>query len=155
MSNFWKGKKILVTGSSGFVGRHLADNLINKRGIPRKNLYFPTSKELDLRTRENCRKAVKRVDVIIHLAGLVGGIGYNRAIPGKMFFDNLIMGIILMEEARLAGVNKVVNIGTVCSYPKFTPVPFREEHFWNGYPEETNGSLWSSKKNAFSSVSSI
>lgn len=146
MNSFWKNKKILVTGSSGFVGRRLVDNLINKRYVPRKNLFLPTSYELDLRIKQNCRKAVRGIDIVIHLAGVVGGIGYNRAIPGKMFFDNLIMGISLMEEARLAGVGKVVNIGTVCSYPKFTAVPFKEEDLWSGYPEGTNAPYGLAKK---------
>ncbi len=146
MDNFWKNKKILITGAHGFVGRHLVYNLINKRGVRRNNLSLPTPKELDLRERNNCRTAVKGIDIVIHLAGVVGGIGYNREIPGQMFFDNLVMGVFLMEEARLAGVNKVVNIGTVCSYPKFTPVPFKEEDLWSGYPEDTNAPYGLAKK---------
>lgn len=146
MNNFWKDKKILVTGGSGFVGKHLIDNLLTKRKVPEDNLFTPSASEKDLRIREDVRKVVSGMDLIIHLAGVVGGIGYNMEIPGKMYFDNLIMGAFIMEEGRLAGVQKIVNIGTVCCYPKFTPVPFREEDLWNGYPEETNAAYGLAKK---------
>lgn len=143
MNNFWKDKKILVTGGRGFLGSHLV-KLIDKKS-PRK-IFIPDSKKDDLRIRENCQKVVKNIDVVIHLAGNVGGIGYNLENPGSLFFDNTIMGIQLMEEARKAGVKKFVAIGTICAYPKFTPVPFREEYLWQGYPEETNAPYGLAKK---------
>lgn len=133
-----KRKKILITGAHGFLGKHLVENLLKKRKVPLKNLYLPTLQELDLRKWENCKKAVRGIDIVIHLAAKVGGIGLNRKIPGEMFFDNAIMGIQLMEAARLAGVEKFVIIGTICAYPKFCPIPFKEKDLWNGYPEETN-----------------
>lgn len=146
MTSFFDKKKIVITGSSGFVGRHLVSALLNEYKVNPTSLFLPRSKDLDLRLRENCRKAVKNADVVIHLAGLVGGIEFNRTRPGKMFFDNLTMGVNLMEEACVARVKKFVSIGTVCCYPKFTPVPFKEDDLWNGYPEETNAPYGMAKK---------
>src|SRR3989344_5155413 len=132
-----KNRKILVTGGAGFLGSFVVQKLL-ERGVPKKNILIPRSKDLDLRKWENCVKAVRDQDIVIHLAGIVGGIGYNQKIPGRIFYDNLMMGTQLMEAARLAGVKKFVAIGTICSYPKFTPVPFAEASLWHGYPEETN-----------------
>lgn len=138
-------KKILVTGGAGFLGSFVVEKLL-KKGVPEKNIFVPRSQELDLRVWENCRKAVRDQDVIIHLAAVVGGIGANSKNPGKYFYDNLIMGVQLMEAARLADVKKFVGVGTICSYPKFTPVPFKEADLWNGYPEETNAPYGLAKK---------
>ena len=145
MINFQK-KKILITGADGFLGRHLVKNLLEKRKVPAENLSLPTIKELDLRKWEDCQKAVKNQDIIIHLAAKVGGIGFNQQKPGELFYDNIIMGAQLMEAARQAGVKKFVAIGTVCAYPKFTQIPFKEENLWNGYPEETNAPYGLAKK---------
>ena len=139
-------KKILITGAQGFVGKHLVKNLLEKRKVPKENLSLPSFPELDLRKWEDCQKAVRGQEIIIHLAAKVGGIGLNQEIPGEMFYDNIIMGAHLMEVARLAGVEKFVGIMTVCSYPKFTPVPFKEENLWSGYPEETNAPYGLAKK---------
>ena len=141
-----KEKKILITGAHGFLGNQLVKNLLEKRGVPKENLYLPTVQELDLRKWENCQKAVKGQDIVIHLAAKVGGIGLNQEKPGELFYDNIIMGVQLIEAARQAGVEKTVIIGTVCSYPKFTPVPFKEENLWLGYPEETNAPYGLAKK---------
>ena len=141
--NNQKNKKILVTGGSGFLGRFVVRQL-EQRGYSR--ITLPRSKEFDLREKENCRRVVKDQDVVIHLAGRVGGIGLNRDKPGTLFYDNLVMGAQLMEEARKANVEKFVTIGTVCSYPKITPVPFKEENLWDGYPEETNAPYGIAKK---------
>lgn len=138
-------KKILVTGGAGFLGKHVVRKLC-ERGVEEKNIFVPRSKDYDLRERHHCKKVVGGQHIVIHLAANVGGIGYNQKNPGSLFFDNLIMGALLMEEARLAGVEKFVAIGTVCAYPKFTPVPFREEHLWEGYPEETNAPYGLAKK---------
>ncbi len=143
---FLPEKKILITGGHGFLGRHLVKNLLQKRKVLRQNLFLPKIEELDLRKWENCQKAVAGQDIVIHLAGKVGGIGLNRAIPGEMFYDNEIMGIQLMEAARQAGVQKFVALGTICCYPKLSPVPFREEDLWQGYPEETNAPYALAKK---------
>lgn len=140
-----KNKKILVTGARGFLGSFVVEKLI-ARGIAEKNIRMPAAKELDLVRWENCVKAVDGIDLVIHLAAVVGGIAVNRAHPGKFFYDNLVMGANLMEAARQAGVGKFVAIGTVCSYPKFTPIPFKEEDLWNGYPEETNAPYGLAKK---------
>jgi len=140
-----KENKLIVTGGAGFLGSHLVQSLI-KKGVPEKNIYIPRSKEFDLRKKENCSKVVKNADVVIHLAANVGGIGYNQENPGSLFYDNLIIGVNLMEQARLAGVKKFVAIGTVCAYPKFTPVPFKEDDLWIGYPEETNAPYGLAKK---------
>src|SRR3990167_2268040 len=140
-----KNKKILVTGGAGFLGSFVVQKLL-KRGITRKNISISSSKDLDLRKWDNCVKAVKGQSIVIHLAAVVGGIGYNQKIPGQMFYDNLMMGTQLMEAARQMGVEKFVAIGTICAYPKHTPVPFAETSLWHGYPEETNAPYGLAKK---------
>jgi GDP-L-fucose synthase len=140
-----KSKKILVTGGAGFFGSRVVQKLI-ELGVPRENIFVPRTRELDLMKWEDCKKAVRGQDVVIHLAAVVGGIGANREHPGKFFYDNLIMGAQLMEAARLAKTEKFVVIGTVCAYPKFTPTPFKEDDLWNGYPEETNAPYGLAKK---------
>jgi len=142
---FWKNKQILITGGAGFLGSHIVDQLA-ERGVLEDQLYIPRSKELDLRKWENCVSAVKGRDIVIHLAAKVGGIGFNQNYPGALFYENAIMGIQLIEAARQEGVEKCVVLGTVCAYPKFTPVPFREDDLWNGYPEETNAPYGIAKK---------
>lgn len=139
-------KKILITGAHGFVGQHLVENLLEKRGVAKENLFLPTAEELDLRKWEDCQKAVKGQDIVIHLAAKVGGIGYNLERPGELFYDNLMMGTNLMEAARQEGIKKFVGVITVCAYPKFTPVPFKEDDLWLGYPEETNAPYGLAKK---------
>ena len=138
-------KKILVTGGAGFLGSFVVEELLRK-GVSKERIFVPRLAECDLRIGKNCERAVAGQDIVIHLAGNVGGIGYNREHPGELFYDNSIMGIQLIETARLARVEKFVVIGTICAYPKFTPVPFREEDFWNGYPEETNAPYGLAKK---------
>ncbi|MDO8663922.1 MAG: GDP-L-fucose synthase [Candidatus Wildermuthbacteria bacterium] len=140
-----KNKKILITGGAGFLGSFVVQKLL-ARGVPKKNIFIPRSKELDLRKWENCVKTVKGQDVVIHLAGKVGGIGFNKERPGELFYDNLMMGVQLMEAARVYETEKFVAIGTVCAYPKNTPVPFSELSLWNGYPEETNAPYGLAKK---------
>jgi GDP-L-fucose synthase len=143
--SFWADKTILVTGGAGFLGSFLVEHL-KARGVNEKDLRLPRSKELDLRRWENCVKAVKDVDIVIHLAAKVGGIGFNRRYPATLFYDNAVMGIQLMEAARQEGLDKFVAVGTVCAYPKYTPVPFTETELWNGYPEETNAPYGLAKK---------
>lgn len=143
---FWADKKILVTGGAGFLGSFIVEKLIKEREVNLGSIRVPRSKDVDLRKWENCVKAVSDVDVVIHLAAKVGGIGFNKKYPATLFYDNAIMGIQLMEAARREGVQKFVAIGTVCAYPKYTPVPFKEEDLWNGYPEETNAPYGIAKK---------
>jgi len=138
-------KRILLTGGSGFLGTYVFEELIS-RGVPDRSIFTPGSKELDLRKWESCVSAVRNADIVIHLAARVGGIGYNLKYPGELFYDNAVMGIQLMEAARQAGVEKFVCVGTVCAYPRLTPVPFKEEDLWNGYPEETNAPYGIAKK---------
>ena len=142
---FWDNKKILVTGGAGFLGSFLVERL-KEKGVNGKDIRIPRSKDVDLRRWENCVEVVKDIDVVIHLAAKVGGIGYNQKYPATLFYDNAIMGIQMMEAARQKAVEKFVAVGTVCAYPKFTPVPFKEEDLWNGYPEETNAPYGLAKK---------
>lgn len=143
--SFWPTKSVLVTGGSGFLGSAVVAEL-RCRGAER--IFVPRSAEYDLREAEDIRRSLDdaRPDLVIHLAAVVGGIGANRENPGRFFYDNAVMGIQLMEEARRAGVQKFVTAGTVCSYPKFTSVPFREDDLWDGYPEETNAPYGLAKK---------
>lgn len=145
MEGFWKRRRVMVTGGAGFLGQHVVARLVAEE--PRE-IFVPRSAEYDLRDRRAIKRALDdgRPDVIIHLAAVVGGIGANRENPGRFFYDNAIMGIELMEQARLYGIEKLVAVGTVCAYPKFTPVPFREADLWNGYPEETNAPYGLAKK---------
>ena len=144
--NFWNEKKILVTGGAGFLGSSVVEGLIKKRNIRQENIRIPRSASTDLRIWENCVNVVDNIDIVIHLAGRGGGIGYNRKYPGLLFYDNILMNSQLMEAARQGGVKKFVGIGTVCSYPKYVPIPFKEENLWDGYPEETNAAYGLSKK---------
>ena len=142
---FWSDKKVLITGGSGFLGSHLVEYL-KKQGLDEKNLIVPRSRQFDLRKQSVAKKLTKGMDIVIHLAANVGGIGYNREKPGELFYDNVLLGIHMIEESRKNKVKKFVSIGTVCAYPKFTPVPFKEEDLWNGYPEETNAPYGIAKK---------
>jgi GDP-L-fucose synthase len=137
-SSFWKDKKILVTGGAGFLGSHVVANLTEKRHVSLQQIIVPRSRDADLRKWENCRKLVEHVDIIFHLAARVGGIGFNQKYHGTLFYDNIVMGANLIEAARLEGVEKFVQVGTVCAYPKHARIPFSEEDLWSGYPEETN-----------------
>lgn len=139
------GKKILLTGGAGFLGNCVFEEL-KKGGASEKNIFIPRSKDYDLRKQDVCANVVKNQDIVIHLAANVGGIGYNREHPGQLFYDNAIMGIHLMEEARNAGVKKFVALGTVCAYPKFVSGAFKEKYLWDGYPEETNAPYGLAKK---------
>jgi len=143
--NFWKDKRVIVTGGGGFLGRVVVQELKDK-GC--KHITVPRSKQFDLRKTSAIRKlyAQARPDMVIHLAAVVGGIGANRENPGKFFYDNLMMGVELMEQARQMKIAKFVAIGTICAYPKFCPVPFKEDTIWDGYPEETNAPYGLAKK---------
>lgn len=138
-------KRILVTGGAGFLGRQVVEQLC-QTGAQREKITVLRSHDYDLRSLEKCQQAVDQQDIIIHLAAHVGGIGLNREKPAELFYDNLMMGAQLIHAAYQAGVEKFVCIGTICAYPKFTPVPFKEDDLWNGYPEETNAPYGVAKK---------
>jgi len=143
--SFWGARRVLVTGGGGFLGRAILKGL-RERGAGA--VAAPRSAEVDLRDRAAIRRCLAgtKPDLVVHAAAVVGGIGANRAHPGRFFYENAVMGIDLIEEARRAGVAKLVCLGTICAYPKHTPVPFREEELWNGYPEETNAPYGLAKK---------
>ncbi|QJB43776.1 GDP-L-fucose synthase family protein [Dolichospermum flos-aquae] len=138
-------KRILVTGGAGFLGRQVIDQLC-QNGANSEKITVTRSHDCDLRVWENCQRAADQQDIIIHLAAHVGGIGLNREKPGELFYDNLIMGTQLIHAAYQQGIEKFVCVGTICAYPKFTPVPFKEDDIWNGYPEETNAPYGVAKK---------
>ena len=142
---YWNDKKVLVTGGYGFLGSHLLQKL---QATGCYQIFAPRRAEYDLREQQAVARMVEQIrpDIVIHLAAVVGGIGANKKSPGTFFYDNAIMGIQLMESARRLGVKKFVTLGTTCSYPKNTPVPFKEEDLWNGYPEETNAPYGLAKK---------
>ncbi len=136
-------KRITVTGASGFLGQHVVEEL-KKQGAT--HIFIPTHREYNLLDKNKCREIAEKSDIIIHLAAKVGGIGANKKNPGSFFYENLMMGVQLIEEARKANIEKFVCLGTVCAYPKFTPVPFKESDIWQGYPEETNAPYGLAKK---------
>ncbi len=138
-------KTILVTGGAGFLGRQVVQQLM-KAGAEEDNIRVVRTRDCDLRSFHNCTKTVAGQNIVIHLAAHVGGIGLNRAKPAQLFYDNLMMGAQLIHAAYQSGVEKFVCVGTICAYPKFTPVPFKEEDLWNGYPEETNAPYGIAKK---------
>ena len=142
---FWKNKNVTVTGGSGFLGTYVVKKL-EERGC--RNIFVPRSKDYDLVHYQACEKVYEdsKPDIVIHLAAKVGGIGGNRENPGKFFYENLMMGVQMMDLGRQVGIEKFVAIGTICAYPKFTPVPFKEENLWDGYPEETNAPYGLAKK---------
>jgi GDP-L-fucose synthase len=143
--SFWKDKRVIATGGAGFLGSYVVKKL-KERGC--KNIFIPLVEDYDLTKEKNVIRLYQDypADIVIHLAAVVGGIGANRENPGKFFYDNLVMGAMLMEYARQFKVGKFVALGTICAYPKFTPVPFKEEDLWKGYPEETNAPYGLAKK---------
>jgi GDP-L-fucose synthase len=145
MTDYFRDKRIVVTGGAGFLGSFVVDQL-RARGA--KNIFVPRSREYDLVDMAAVRRMYDdaKPDLVIHLAAVVGGIGANRKNPGKYFYDNLMMGVQLIEEGRKRGLPKLVAAGTICAYPKFAPVPFKEDDIWNGYPEETNAPYGLAKK---------
>ncbi len=145
MSGFFTDRKVVVTGGAGFLGSYVIEGL-QKRGC--KNILVPKIEDYDLVQADDIIRMYDEMgpDVVIHLAAVVGGIGANREHPGKFFYENLMMGVQLIEQGRLRDIEKFVAIGTVCAYPKFTPVPFKEDDIWNGYPEETNAPYGLAKK---------
>lgn len=145
LENQFKDKKILVTGGAGFLGKRVIAQLINA-GASKDLITVPRSKDHDLRSLTTCESVVQGQDLIIHLAAHVGGIGLNREKPAELFYDNLMMGVQLIHAAYQAAVKKFVCVGTICAYPNFTPVPFKESDLWNGYPEVTNAPYGVAKK---------
>ncbi|MBN1679584.1 MAG: GDP-L-fucose synthase [Anaerolineae bacterium] len=144
-TGFWSKQRVIVTGGAGFLGRNVVRD-VQARGAER--VFAVDKDDYDLRSESEVRRMVHEIPatMVIHLAATVGGIGINREHPGSFFYDNLMMGVLTMEHARRAGVEKYIGIGTICAYPKFTPVPFKEDDLWNGYPEETNAPYGLAKK---------
>jgi GDP-L-fucose synthase len=144
-SGFWRRRRVMVTGGAGFFGSFVVERL---RALGAPDVFVPRSRDYDLVDPEAVRRAYRdaRPDIVIHLAAVVGGIGANQKHPGEFFYKNLMMGAQMMEEGRRHGIEKLVAVGTVCSYPKFTPVPFKESDLWIGYPEETNAPYGLAKK---------
>lgn len=140
-----KSKNILVTGGEGFLGKYIVNKLL-QRGVEKRNISVPRFEDYDLRKMEDCLRAIKGADFVIHLAGVVGGISFNQKHPGKAFYDNAAMALNILEASRLEPVEKFVGIGSVCAYPKITPIPTKEESLWSGYPEETNAPYGLAKK---------
>lgn len=140
---YWKDKKILITGGNGFLGKHILKRL---KELDPKLIRIADTDKFDLRRYEDCLRATRGVDIVIHLAAKVGGIGFNREFPADLFDDNILMGTFMMKAARINKVKKYLALGTICAYPKFTPTPFIEENLWNGYPEETNAPYGLAKK---------
>ena len=138
-------KRIVVTGGAGFLGRQVIAQLC-KAGADLQKITVPRSHDCDLRRMESCQRVVSQQDIVVHLAAHVGGIGLNREKPAELFYDNLMMGTQLIHAAYEAGIEKFTCVGTICAYPKFTPVPFKEDDLWNGYPEETNAPYGIAKK---------
>jgi GDP-L-fucose synthase len=145
MTSLLQNQRILVTGGAGFLGKQVIAALL-RAGANEDLISIPRSRDHDIRVWSNCQQVVKDQDIVIHLAAHVGGIGLNREKPGELFYDNLMMGAQLIHAAYEAAVQKFVMVGTICAYPKFTPVPFKEEDIWNGYPEETNAPYGVAKK---------
>ncbi len=147
MSEFWNNKRICVTGGAGFLGQAVVRKLI-ERGAQEAHIFIPRSKQYDLVNGDDIDRMLddSQPDIIIHLAAQVGGIGANREHPAEFFYANLMMGVQLIHKAWERGIEKFVAVGTICAYPKFTPVPFKEEELWNGYPEETNAPYGLAKK---------
>ena len=145
MSEFWRDKRVVVTGGAGFLGKRVVRRLEELKAA---EIVAPRSREFDLRKSHDIENLIEQAkpDIIIHLAAVVGGIGANRLNPGRYFYDNLIMGVQLMEISRQKNVDKFVAVGTICSYPKICPIPFKEESIWDGYPEETNAPYGLAKK---------
>jgi GDP-L-fucose synthase len=143
----WTKTRVMVTGGAGFLGSFLCEAL-RRRGLPESNLFVPYQEQYDLTREANVEAAydAAKPEVVIHLAAEVGGIGANRANPGRFFYANMAMGLHMIEVARRRGLRKFVQVGTICAYPKFTPVPFKEDDLWNGYPEETNAPYGIAKK---------
>jgi len=142
---YFDSKNVVITGGAGFLGQYVKEKF---RNAGCANIFVPRSEEYNLTKEADIIRLFEtaRPDIVVHLAAVVGGIGANRLHPGSFFYENLIMGVRLMEQARLNGISKFVSAGTICSYPKFTPVPFREEDIWSGYPEETNAPYGLAKK---------
>jgi len=131
----WSGKKVLVTGGNGFLGSHVVNELKN---LNVKDIFTPASKDYDLRNRTDCKKVLKDIDVVFHLASTSGGIMFLKERPAEAFYDNIMMGVNLIHEAKEAGIEKLIITGAVSSYPKLAPIPFNEKNIWDGYPDETN-----------------
>ena len=139
----WSGKKVLVTGGNGFLGSHVVNELKN---LNVKDIFTPASKDYDLRNRTDCKKVLKDIDVVFHLASTSGGILFLKEKPAEAFYDNIMMGVNIIHEAKEANVEKLITVGTISSYPKFASIPFNEKNIWDGYPDETNASYGMAKK---------